>query len=179
MFVVHSARSCIFSRVPSTTRIHEGSGGFRFKVNFKNVFVGPRRKSLPTARFCNPRTLICWQDGLKSVDPAVPPRDPLYFLRLSGKNPRNDAGRVHRGSNFRRYSASPLPLFRGAGRLFPNISIPPRVRPKEKKEEKKRSSIIADHPRFIVDIFALRLSSPSREMFSRVARDLHIYIVAY
>lgn len=66
-------------------------GVSRFKVNFKNVFVGPRRKSLPTARFCNPRTLICWQDGLKSVDPPVPPRDPLYFLRLSGKNPRNDA----------------------------------------------------------------------------------------
>lgn len=81
-------------------------GVSRFKVNFKNVFVGPRRKSLPTARFCNPRTLICWQDGLKSVDPPVPPRDPLYFLRLSGKNPRNDAGRIHHRSNFPLYSAS-------------------------------------------------------------------------
>lgn len=96
----------IFSRrvFPRRHVYREEDSGF--KVNFKNVFVGPRRKSLPTARFCNPRTLIRWQDGLKSVDPAVPPRDPLYFLRLSGKNPRNDAGRIHhRSSNL--FVASP------------------------------------------------------------------------
>lgn len=126
-------------------------GVSRFKVNFKNVFVGPRRKSLPTARFCNPRTLICWQDGLKSVDPPVPPRDPLYFLRLSGKNPRNDAGRIH--TTARIFLSTPLPLFRGTDRLetvLPKRSISPRVRPKERK----RSSIIADHV-LVIDISAL------------------------
>lgn len=128
----------------STTRTYEGSGGFRFKVNFRNVFVGPRRKSLPTARFCNPRTLICWQDGLKSVDPPVPPRDPLYFLRLSGKNPRNDAGRIHHRSNFRLHSASPLPSFPRGGPS--RIAFPKYIYLATcSTKGKKRSSIIADH----------------------------------
>lgn len=153
----------------STTRTYEGSGGFRFKVNFRNVFVSPRRKSLPTARFCNPRTLICWQDGLKSVDPPVPPRDPLYFLRLSGKNPRNDAGRIHHRSNFRLHSASPLPSFPrgGPSRIaFPKYIYLATCSTKGKKK-------IIDHRRSrarFVSLF-LHLSCPPRETFSRVPRD--------
>lgn len=123
-------------------------GVSRFKVNFKNVFVGPRRKSLPTARFCNPRTLICWQDGLKSVDPLVPPRDPLYFLRLSGKNPRNDAGRIHHRSNFPLYSASVV------SRDGPSRNASPEAIDFATCSTKGKKKIIADHV-LVIDISAL------------------------
>lgn len=69
----------------------------------------------------------------------------MYFLRLSGKNPRNDAGRIHHrsSSNFRRFSPRlRFRCFRNARLetklLFPNISISPRVRPK-----KDRRSIVS------------------------------------
>lgn len=73
----------VYFETQRTDRERRGHASTRFKVNFKNVFVGdPGRKSLPTARFCNPRTLICWQDGLKSVDPAGSPEGLLVFSQV-------------------------------------------------------------------------------------------------